>query len=114
MPKVRNTSLIIVGAVGFIAVAAGRAAWDLAVLFNLIHAVALLAVFAALKSLDPDGRAAKFLSHAFYLLLAGTALFAGSIYALCLGAPSKTVGPLTPIGGITLMTGWITAALAGF
>ncbi|KAH9601274.1 Protein of unknown function DUF423 [Trypanosoma melophagium] len=129
MPKVRDTSMIVVGALGFVAVAAGglgahvlgphltpeeKNAWGLAVQFNLVHAAALMAVFATLKSVDPDSPASRNLTHAFHLLLTGTVLFAGSIYAMCLGAPPKTVGPLTPIGGITLMLGWIFAALAGF
>ncbi|RNE99316.1 uncharacterized protein Tco025E_09239 [Trypanosoma conorhini] len=129
MAKVKNTTMIIIGVVGFIAVAAGgfgehvlgpkmtpemKYAWGLAVQFNLVHAVAMMAVFAAMKSLDPDSSAARRLNRAFHLLLLGTSLFAGSIYAMGLGAPGKTVGPLTPVGGVTLMSGWLTVALAGF
>ncbi|ORC88932.1 uncharacterized protein TM35_000141430 [Trypanosoma theileri] len=129
MPKVRDTSMIVVGALGFVAVAAGglgthvldpyltpeeKKAWGLAMQFNLVHAAALMAVFATLKNVDPDSSASRNLTRSFYLLLAGTVLFAGSIYAMCLGAPPKTVGPLTPVGGITLMLGWIFTALAGF
>ncbi|MBB6520433.1 DUF423 domain-containing protein [Pseudoteredinibacter isoporae] len=35
----------------------------------------------------------------------GIVLFSGSIYALALGAPSW-VGPITPLGGLTLMSAW--------
>ena len=31
--------------------------------------------------------------------------FSGSIYGLCLGGP-RLLGPVTPIGGLSLMTGW--------
>ncbi|KAF8282949.1 hypothetical protein TcBrA4_0078690 [Trypanosoma cruzi] len=129
MAKVKDTAMIVVGLVGFIAVAAGgigehvlgpkmtpelQKAWGLAVQFNLLHAAALLAVFTALKGVDPNGSAARRLNRAFHLLLLGTTLFAGSIYAMGFGVPGKVIGRLTPVGGVTLMLGWLTVALAGF
>ncbi len=41
-----------------------------------------------------------------WLLLAGVILFCGSIYATTFGAPAA-VGSLAPLGGMTLMSGWL-------
>jgi uncharacterized membrane protein YgdD (TMEM256/DUF423 family) len=44
------------------------------------------------------------------LLLAGTLMFSGSIYALCFlpkgNALRAIAGPMTPLGGLTLIVGW--------
>jgi uncharacterized membrane protein YgdD (TMEM256/DUF423 family) len=45
------------------------------------------------------------------LLLAGIVLFSGSLYALALRAP-RGFGALTPIGGISLMLGWLALVVA--
>ncbi|RME69931.1 MAG: DUF423 domain-containing protein [Verrucomicrobia bacterium] len=81
------------------------AVWETAVLYQLIHALALFAagLFARAR---PEVRRARSFVFAGRLLLAGTLLFSGSLYALCLGAP-KWIGPVTPLGGLSLMAGWI-------
>ena len=43
-------------------------------------------------------------------LLAGIVLFSGSIYLLVL-TPAKWLGPVTPIGGLFLIAGWISMLL---
>ncbi|OHV08347.1 DUF423 domain-containing protein [Kushneria phosphatilytica] len=43
----------------------------------------------------------------------GVLLFSGSLYALSLGAPGW-LGPITPLGGLALMLGWLVVAIAGF
>ena len=45
-------------------------------------------------------------------LLGGTALFSGSLYGLVL-AGWKWLGPVTPIGGVLFLIGWLLVALAG-
>jgi uncharacterized membrane protein YgdD (TMEM256/DUF423 family) len=40
-------------------------------------------------------------------------LFSGSIYWLALGGP-RWLGPVTPIGGVALMVGWLLAMIAAF
>jgi len=38
----------------------------------------------------------------------GSTLFSGSIYLLCLDlGPKRLLGPMTPIGGLLMITGWI-------
>jgi uncharacterized membrane protein YgdD (TMEM256/DUF423 family) len=44
-----------------------------------------------------------------WLLLAGSALFTTSLYALALGAP-RAVGAITPFGGLGLIAGFLSFA----
>jgi uncharacterized membrane protein YgdD (TMEM256/DUF423 family) len=46
-----------------------------------------------------------------WLLVAGLLLFCGSLYALALGAP-RQAGLVTPLGGLSLILGWLALALA--
>jgi uncharacterized membrane protein YgdD (TMEM256/DUF423 family) len=66
-------------------------------LYQLIHAVA------ALVALQLGARGPG------WLLVAGAALFAGSLYALALGGP-RWLGPVTPIGGLAMIGGWLWLA----
>jgi uncharacterized membrane protein YgdD (TMEM256/DUF423 family) len=66
-------------------------AWETAVLYQLLHAVALVAL--------PDWMSVR------KFWLAGILLFSGSLYGLALGGP-KFLGPITPLGGIALLVGW--------
>ncbi len=45
-----------------------------------------------------------------WLLLSGSVLFAGSLYALALGAP-RVLGAVTPFGGASLIAGFVCFAL---
>lgn len=47
------------------------------------------------------------------LFLFGTLVFAGSLYAMALGAP-RILGAITPIGGLAFMIGWAVLAWRGF
>jgi uncharacterized membrane protein YgdD (TMEM256/DUF423 family) len=44
-------------------------------------------------------------------MLAGTVLFSGSIYLLCLYS-WKWLGPVTPVGGLCLMLSWSLLAFS--
>ena len=39
-------------------------------------------------------------------------MFAGSIYLLAFGGP-RWIGPITPIGGVGMIAGWVLLALKG-
>ena len=80
--------------------------WDTAVRYHFFHALGLLGVGLALRTLD-DGA----LRLAAVLLLAGVVLFSGSLYALGLGAP-RALGLLTPVGGLAWITAWLLFAWA--
>ncbi len=70
--------------------------WRTAVFYQLIHAVALLAW---------DGRR-DLPRAAGWCLVAGVILFSGSLYCLSLGILRPVMGPITPLGGVALLTGW--------
>ncbi len=91
--------------------ARGRSeAWQTAVHYHLVHAVVLLALALYLRR-ETDGAVARRLGRAGDLFAAGIGLFSGSLYALALGAP-RWLGPLTPLGGLCLLAGWLAVGLA--
>lgn len=77
--------------------------WNTAVLYNLVHAPALLA--ASLYCLENRSDAARWLARANVCWAIGIVLFSGSLYWLSLGGP-RGLGPITPIGGVFLILGW--------
>ena len=73
--------------------------WQTAVQYQLIHAVALL----VLGMRTAAGNHAAWIARCW---TAGVMLFSGSLYGLALGGP-KILGPITPIGGLALLLGWL-------
>ena len=76
------------------------ASWETAVRYQLLHAVALLALALHARA---TGQAVALPAG---LWTAGVVLFSGSIYALVLGGP-RLLGPVTPLGGLALAAGWV-------
>jgi uncharacterized membrane protein YgdD (TMEM256/DUF423 family) len=70
-----------------------------------MHSVALLAVetaFPGNQKVWPKS-----------LLVAGMTMFSGSIYMLVLDPQRfKVMGPITPLGGVALIGGWVALAVA--
>ena len=58
-------------------------------------------------------RAAQVLGWAARAWVIGVVLFSGSLYGIALGGP-RWLGPVTPLGGIALMLGWLLVAIAGW
>ena len=79
-------------------------AWDWANQMHVAHSLGLLAVGLMLRR-SPD---IVFYKVAGWLLIAGMAVFSGTIYMKLLGGPD--FAPLTPCGGITLAVAWLSAA----
>ncbi len=77
-----------------------------AVLYQLIHAVALLGVVALLNQCLTS----KALLISVTLMVVGTVLFSGSLYLLTLS--SWRVGLITPLGGFLLISAWVTLLIA--
>ena len=89
---------LMVGEIGIVGLVAGQqeAEWlRTGGLYQLIHAVAALAIMGVAR-----GPA--------IMLLIGAALFAATLYAMALGAP-RWLGAVTPIGGSLLIIGWLWA-----
>jgi uncharacterized membrane protein YgdD (TMEM256/DUF423 family) len=110
-----GASGIVMGSLGAHAIkamldAAGtREAWQTASTYQLLHAAVLLGFAGWLR--DPSPTPGRCAAWAVRLWVAGTLLFSGSVYALCLGAP-RALGILTPLGGLALIAGWVLAACA--
>jgi uncharacterized membrane protein YgdD (TMEM256/DUF423 family) len=86
-----------------------REVWETAVRYQLLHAVALLGFAGWARS---SGRpAADSASWTVRLWVTGTVLFSGSLYGLALGGP-RWLGPVTPLGGLSLIAGWVAACVA--
>jgi uncharacterized membrane protein YgdD (TMEM256/DUF423 family) len=77
------------------------AAWSTASQYHLIHSGVLLAL--ALYAVHAE----KSIRLPAGLLLAGIVLFSGSIYLLVLTG-QRWLGPVTPIGGLCLIAGWLS------
>jgi len=45
-----------------------------------------------------------------WLLLVGSLLFSGSLYLLALEPSAKWAGPITPLGGLLMILGWLSFA----
>jgi uncharacterized membrane protein YgdD (TMEM256/DUF423 family) len=114
-----RTTLLLAFAFGFLAVAIGAfgahalkpfmdayqlSIFDTASRYHFYHSLALLAV-----AFLPHGRFTKYISWCFAI---GMVLFSGSLYLLSL----KTflaiehwtfLGPITPIGGLFFLVGWL-------
>ena len=87
-------------------------AWETGARYHLFHAVALLGAGAWLRS--AEGAVQRRLSWAAICWCVGTVLFSGSLYGLAAGGP-PWLGPVTPLGGLILIAGWlwvVAAALA--
>ncbi len=87
------------------------AVWETAVLYHLVHTVAVLAVSQATSAAGPGLPVNPWRDRAAGCWTAGVLLFSGSLYALALGGP-RWLGPVTPLGGVLLILGWGCVALA--
>jgi uncharacterized membrane protein YgdD (TMEM256/DUF423 family) len=76
-------------------------AWNKAVLYHLVHAVALLAL--ALYGAGNRG--------AYLLLAAGILFFSGSLYTMAL-TNVRWLGAITPLGGLCFLAGWAWLVIA--
>lgn len=84
--------------------------WKTGVLYHFIHAIGMVMLYILFKTnvlSQPKYKAASI------LLLLGIFLFSGSIYLLSTREihqwSIQWVGPITPIGGLLFISGWIVA-----
>ena len=77
--------------------------WKTAVLYHLVHAVALF----ALAGWSAPAPKAAWIARCW---TAGIICFSGSLYWLALGGP-KLLGPITPLGGLAFLAGWLLVFL---
>lgn len=86
---------------------AALGSFETGVRYQMYHAIALL-IIALLISQNPGS---KELIAAGWCFVAGVVLFSGSLYGLSL-LGIKALGPITPLGGLAFIIGWISLALA--
>lgn len=80
--------------------------WHTATLYLFIHGLGLLVVGLLIRL--------KYATQATaWLLQIGILIFAGSLYAMTLGAP-RWFGAITPIGGVLMVGGWLWLAVSTF
>lgn len=74
--------------------------------YQMFHALALILTGIMLKS-----KPSKNLANATLCFILGIFLFSGSLYLITIGKSTHNnldwVGPITPIGGISFIVGWI-------
>lgn len=71
-----------------------------AVYYQMVHSLGLLAVLVLPLNEDRQRWVAR-------LFIAGIVLFSGSLYLMVL-ADLKTLGWITPLGGLAFIAGWLT------
>lgn len=84
-----------------------------AVHYQFVHAVALLAVGVWLNQLQEQSSLGHWAQAAGVAWLAGVLLFSGSLYWLSFGGP-RWLGPVTPLGGLSFIVGWVCLAVAAW
>ena len=75
--------------------------WQTAVKYQLLHGLALLVLGVWMQS-SPQAK----LAASAWLLILGITLFSGSIYLLLL-TELRWLGPVTPLGGLAFIAGWV-------
>ena len=82
-------------------------AWDTAVRYQLVHAVALLVIAGWRGQTGSSANASRdWLHYTARCWAAGLVLFSGSLYGYALGGPHALVF-VTPVGGLLLALGWV-------
>lgn len=80
--------------------------WQTATLYWFVHGLGLLLVGILIRLNYTTQTTA-------WLLQIGALIFAGSLYAMTLGAP-RWLGAITPIGGMLMIAGWLWLAVSTF
>jgi uncharacterized membrane protein YgdD (TMEM256/DUF423 family) len=121
--KVDHCMMVLAAISGFLAVALGAfgahalkailspemmAVYQTAVEYHLMHSVLWLSV----SGLSLHLPQLKWLTYSAWALAVGILLFSGSLYLLTLTG-IKSLGMITPVGGVSLLLGWLMLALAG-
>lgn len=88
-------------------------AFETAAKYQLYHSLALFAIAIFVDKFD-----SKLIAKAGYCFMAGIVLFSGSLYLLTTAklmglGDMRWLGPITPIGGVFFITGWLLIAFAG-
>lgn len=83
--------------------------YQIAVEYQMYHALALIALGILMRL----GIAPGLLKVSGWLFSIGIIFFSGSLYGLSMTG-SRIYGPITPLGGLLLIIGWVLMAMALF
>tara|TARA_B110000037_G_scaffold156820_1_gene176951 strand:+ start:1419 stop:1796 length:378 start_codon:yes stop_codon:yes gene_type:complete len=83
-------------------------AWEKAVLYQLVHALALFSLGTSSAKFSPS-----VITKTSWCWSLGILFFSGSLYGLAL-TKWKVLGPITPIGGLLMLAGWIILFFAKY
>ena len=78
--------------------------WETAVRYHVWNTLGVMILLMVSKVFSYE------LKTPVYLILAGTFIFSGSLYILCL-TDISWFGAITPVGGVSLIAGWSLAGL---
>lgn len=84
------------------------AVFQTGVQYQFYHSLALLILILLYRHFQQG-----LLLWSYGFMLAGIVFFSGSLYMLALTS-NKIFGPITPLGGVCFLIGWIILAVAGF
>ena len=79
----------------------GKSIYNKAVLYHMLHSIALL-ILGLINKIQPEIS----LSFSGWSFLFGIILFSGSLYILAITG-IKSLGMITPVGGMLFIIGWI-------
>ena len=87
--------------------------FDTGVKYQMYHTIMLFALFLLAKHNNH-----KFIKWAYSSFIIGIYMFSGSLYLLCTRTLFHTewltfLGPVTPIGGLFFIVGWILLGIVG-
>lgn len=85
------------------------AVFETAVRYQMYHALVLLVVAESLRRSSSQ----RALVWAGWFFVAGIVLFSGSLYGISLWQV-RWLGPITPIGGLAFLIGWVCLAVVLF
>ena len=80
--------------------------WETAVRYQMWHALALI-----MLSVIPGSQSIPKMTGPCFVV--GSLLFSGSLFGLALDGP-KWLGPVTPLGGLCLMLGWLLLVYSSY
>ncbi|MEY3539710.1 MAG: hypothetical protein RL188_1127 [Bacteroidota bacterium] len=89
--------------------------FETGVRYQLIHAIALILLALYSQQNAANDNIVKGIGFAAHFFIVGCFLFSGSIYGLALlsliqSKWAMVLGPITPIGGLSFMLGWVSWA----
>jgi len=85
--------------------------WETANRYHFVHGLGLIAV--AILARLQVGVGGQAMAAAFWLMVAGTLLFSGSLYVMTVWR-RRWLGPITPLGGLAWIVAWVCLAVAGY